>query len=428
MRKLAIAVALSTTVLAGPALARDGAWYVGGDFGAMIIEDTDAVFTPGANAGPGQLQIGYDEGFDGSLFVGYDFGAFRLEAEVSYKQADTEELLTTNLTLPGTAANISTFTGGDGDVAILSGMVNAMLDFGDDDGLSGFVGGGVGIARVDFNDVSAFTNTAAGLDGDDTRFAWQIIAGVRQAITPNVDLHLKYRFFNVDNLEYVGFGNRVVETDLRSHSLVGGITFNFGTPGPRICVLPEVLNAEGVCEVPPPLPCPEGTVRNPAGGCDPVGPPPCGPGEVRGEDGVCRTPTPPEVWVDCPNGDRVREGTPCPPIPPEIVYFGWDQDTLTAEARATLDRVIANARRGTGQSQVVLAGHADRSGSATYNVGLSQRRANRVRDYLVAGGVSAGAITSQAFGEGRPAIETPDGVREPQNRRVEITFGPGSGW
>nr|MDP9415782.1 flagellar motor protein MotB [Pseudomonadota bacterium] len=42
-------------------------------------------------------------------------------------------------------------------------------------------------------------------------------------------------------------------------------------------------------------------------------------------------------------------------------------------------------------------------------------------------GVPDGAITTEAFGESRPLVETADGVREPQNRRVEITFGPGAG-
>jgi outer membrane protein OmpA-like peptidoglycan-associated protein len=75
----------------------------------------------------------------------------------------------------------------------------------------------------------------------------------------------------------------------------------------------------------------------------------------------------------------------------------------------------------------MLAGHADKSGSAQYNVGLSQRRADAVRSYLEGRGVPGGAIASEAFGESRPLVETADGVREPQNRRVEITFGPGSG-
>ncbi|HWH16856.1 MAG TPA: OmpA family protein, partial [Allosphingosinicella sp.] len=70
----------------------------------------------------------------------------------------------------------------------------------------------------------------------------------------------------------------------------------------------------------------------------------------------------------------------------------------------------------------------DRSGSASYNVGLSQRRADAVRSYLAGRGVPNGAMATEAFGESRPLVETADGVREPQNRRVEITFGPGSGF
>lgn len=413
MRKLAIAVALSTTVLAGPALARDGAWYVGGEFGAMIVEDSEAAFTPGNLANStSTIQIGFDEGFDGGLFVGYDFGAFRIEAEVAYKQADVEELITNGISPPGTIGTTGLFTGGNGDVSILSGMINGVLDFGDDDGLSGFIGGGAGMARVDINGVTAFTNTGLIIDDSDTRFAWQLFAGVRQALTRNIDIHLKYRFFNVDELEYVGFGGRAVEADLRTHSLLGGITFNFGMRDPiPDCIAPNYIDANGVCVAPiQPRVCPPGTRLNPATDtCEAI------PVEPR--------------YRDCPDGTRVLESQQCPAvtIAPAIVYFGWDEDTLTDRARDTLNGVAENYRRG-GQTQVVLAGHADRSGSAGYNVGLSQRRANRVRDYLVSLGIPASAMTTQAFGETRPAVETADGVREPDNRRVEITFGPGSGW
>ncbi|MGQ0661750.1 OmpA family protein, partial [Sphingosinicella sp.] len=61
-------------------------------------------------------------------------------------------------------------------------------------------------------------------------------------------------------------------------------------------------------------------------------------------------------------------------------------------------------------------------------VDLSQRRANNVATYLEGRGVPRASISTEAFGESRPLVETADGVREPQNRRVEITMGPGSGW
>jgi len=75
----------------------------------------------------------------------------------------------------------------------------------------------------------------------------------------------------------------------------------------------------------------------------------------------------------------------------------------------------------------MLAGHADRSGSDAYNVALSQRRADSVKGYLSAHAIPAGVISTEAFGESRPRVATADGVREVQNRRVEVTYGPGSG-
>jgi outer membrane protein OmpA-like peptidoglycan-associated protein len=109
------------------------------------------------------------------------------------------------------------------------------------------------------------------------------------------------------------------------------------------------------------------------------------------------------------------------------VFFDWDKADITPQAAAILDNAAA-AYASTGQARVVLAGHADRSGPADYNVGLSQRRADNVGNYLEGRGVPRSAMSTEAFGESRPLVETADGVREPQNRRVEITMGPGSGW
>lgn len=110
-----------------------------------------------------------------------------------------------------------------------------------------------------------------------------------------------------------------------------------------------------------------------------------------------------------------------------MVFFEWDRSEITPQAAAILDNGAA-AYQQTGQAQVILAGHTDRSGSADYNVGLSQRRADAVRSYLAGRGVPMGAIATEAFGESRPLVETADGVRQPENRRVEITFAPSSGW
>ena len=84
-------------------------------------------------------------------------------------------------------------------------MINGMLDFGDDDGISGFVGGGVGMARVKANNYRNFANATPFLDGSDSRLAWQVFAGVRQAISDNIDVTVKYRFFNADKVRLTAF-------------------------------------------------------------------------------------------------------------------------------------------------------------------------------------------------------------------------------
>ncbi len=80
-----------------------------------------------------------------------------------------------------------------------------------------------------------------------------------------------------------------------------------------------------------------------------------------------------------------------------------------------------------GMAAIMLAGHADRSGPAAYNVGLSERRNEAVTGYLTSRGIPAARISSEALGESEPRVATADGVRELQNRRVEIMYGPNSG-
>ena len=69
----------------------------------------------------------------------------------------------------------------------------------------------------------------------------------------------------------------------------------------------------------------------------------------------------------------------------------------------------------------MVVGHTDLSGSDAYNDDLSIRRAEAVADLMVGLGINRGQMTISAEGEGNPRVPTQDGVREPQNRRVEIT-------
>ena len=112
---------------------------------------------------------------------------------------------------------------------------------------------------------------------------------------------------------------------------------------------------------------------------------------------------------------------------PYIVFFDWDKSDITPEAATILDSAIS-AYGNCSRVPIMLAGYADRSGAPTYNMALSARRNTSVRGYLGTHGIPDGSITSQAFGESNNRVPTADGVRELQNRRVEITYGPGSGY
>ncbi len=379
MRKLVVVLALASTALATPALARDDSWYVGVEGGAMIVEDIDFDITTVAGVRTANAAtVDHDYGYDVDGVIGYDFGMFRAEAEVGYKSANIEgyrsSVTTPTVGSVGGVTQAGNFDFAGGKTTALSFMVNALLDFGDDDGIQGFVGGGAGVARVKA-DSYALNTRGAFIDDSDTVFAWQALAGVRAPITDNIDATLKYRFFNADDVRLVDTLGRTQEARFRSHSLLGGFTYNFGAPVEEVIVAP-----------PPPPPVE-------------VAPPPPAPA--------------PAPVVQCTPG-------------PYIVFFEWDRSDITPEASSILDNAVSQYQS-CGNAQVMLAGHADKSGSASYNVGLSQRRADSVRSYLTSRGVGDGVISSEAFGESRPRVETADGVRELQNRRVEITYGPGSG-
>jgi outer membrane protein OmpA-like peptidoglycan-associated protein len=105
---------------------------------------------------------------------------------------------------------------------------------------------------------------------------------------------------------------------------------------------------------------------------------------------------------------------------PISIYFDWNRDIPPPDTSSKIAET-ASAMAACGWSGLLLIGHADRSGSDQYNYALSQRRAQNVANLFSGAGTSVGTIAIDARGEGDPAIETADGVREPMNRRVEIT-------
>jgi outer membrane protein OmpA-like peptidoglycan-associated protein len=102
-----------------------------------------------------------------------------------------------------------------------------------------------------------------------------------------------------------------------------------------------------------------------------------------------------------------------------IVYFPFDQSVLTPEAQTVVQEAASYAQQGNA-TQVQVVGHADTSGSAAYNIRLSERRARAVADAMVGLGVNPATITADWRGETQPAVATGDGVKEPLNRRATV--------
>lgn len=104
-----------------------------------------------------------------------------------------------------------------------------------------------------------------------------------------------------------------------------------------------------------------------------------------------------------------------------LVFFDFDRYGISSGAESVLVAVADEVRR-RNLNAVRVIGHTDTSGPNNYNNRLAVRRANAVRDALVRMGVDASVIQAEGRGEEQLLVPTPDGVREPANRRAEITF------
>jgi OmpA-OmpF porin, OOP family len=256
-------------------------------------------------------------------------------------------------------------TSGGSSASSLSLMTNAIYDFG---GMVGngawhpFLGAGIGAAKLTANDVTK--GGAWSYSGNDWQFAYQGIAGVGYDVSANWMAKLQYRYFATADYAVTAANGSTGSAEYKNHAVLVGLTYKFGAPA---------------AAEPAPAPMP---VAAPA----PV-------------------PVPPKVAMQ----------------KNYIVFFDFDKAAITPEADRTIRQAAGAAKMG-GVTRLNLTGHTDMAGSDKYNMALSLKRANVVKDALVQQGIPAAEIVVVGKGKADPLVATKDGMREPQNRRVEIVL------
>ena len=300
-----------------------------------------------------------DEDWAGFARLGYRFDQnWRVELEGGYRLGAIGDT-------PG-ICNIAPAAGPceivDGEITSTSLMMNVIYDFGmGNSNLRPFVGLGAGVNQVNttlLGALAADRTIVVGADDDSVELAAQGIAGVTWALSDRASLDLTYRYL-VSNMEFDLIATAPAAAD---GTYEGRYTDHSLTLGLRYA-----FGASEPAYIPPPPP-----------------PPP-----------------------------------PPPAMREFVVYFDWDRSDLTAEASSVVTQAANYAKSGR-PTRILVVGHADTSGSAAYNVGLSNRRARTVADALVAQGVNGGVISLDGKGETALARPTADGVREPLNRRATI--------
>jgi outer membrane protein OmpA-like peptidoglycan-associated protein len=369
--KAALFAATATIALAPAANAYEGLYGAIGAGLSYVGDDREVE----SIAGPVFTAVSdHQKGIGVYTALGYAYGnGFRTELEFSYRDNDARQWVGDGVTFSGFPEPTL-----DGDMSSYALMANLIYDFNQDGFLNPYIGAGAGYARLDadlvgVNPVAIGNLSPLLVDDHDWNFAYQGIAGLAIRIAEGLALDISYRYFATLSPEFTGTlagAATTYETEYNSHTLFAGLRWNFGGGEAEV----EYKDCWDGSSVPVSAECPPQLVEEAAAAPDPI-----------------------EV----------------------IIYFDYDKSNLTLEAQQLIEEAAARAMANDIQL-VKVEGNADRSGSSAYNQALSQRRANVVRDGLVAAGIPADRVETSAFGEDNPAKPTPDGVREPLNRRTEV--------
>jgi OmpA-OmpF porin, OOP family len=256
---------------------------------------------------------------------------------------------------------------GNGDYSTFNGMLNLYYDIPGMGRFTPYLGIGGGMAHVDLSSVSPVGGSS--ISDSDWVWAYQGIAGAGYQLTNNLGMFADYRYVDTTEGNFRTAAGRELGTDFTEHRVMVGLRWFFGAPEKKM----EPTPAAAPAPMAAPAPAPQAAA--------PAAP---------------------------------------PPARNYLVFFDFDKADLKPDAANIVNQAAQNFPKTAGVTRIEATGHADRAGSDTYNQRLSQRRAEAVRAELIRQGVPANQITIAAKGEREPLVQTADGTREPQNRRVEI--------
>lgn len=128
-----------------------------------------------------------------------------------------------------------------------------------------------------------------------------------------------------------------------------------------------------------------------------------------------------EIKQTVPNAEVIREGEGIIVKFDSGILFDVDQSALKSEAKANIES-LATSLKNNPQTNILIVGHTDATGTDAYNYRLSERRAASVKSYAVAQGISASRLTTEGRGETEPISDNTTDSGKAQNRRVEIVI------